>query len=81
VLLRGGDPKATPEERAVYLSWLIHLIGDEHMPLHCCSLFASEYPAGDKGGTRFSSNPQPEEFHCTAFGMDFWARQVSLNHI
>jgi hypothetical protein len=43
-----ADTKATPEERAVYLSWLIHLIGDEHMPLHCCSLFTSDYPAGDK---------------------------------
>jgi hypothetical protein len=26
-----ADPKTAPEERAVYLSWLIHLIGDEHM--------------------------------------------------
>ncbi len=26
-----ADTKAAPEERAVYLSWLIHLIGDEHM--------------------------------------------------
>jgi hypothetical protein len=35
------------------LSWLIHLIGDEHMPLHCCSLFSSEFPIGDKGGNSF----------------------------
>jgi hypothetical protein len=41
-----ADTKATPEERAVYLSWLIQLIGDEHMPLHCCSLFTGEYPSG-----------------------------------
>ena len=52
-----ADKKATPEERAVYLSWLIHLIGDEHMPLHCCSLFTSEYPAGDKGGNGFFIKP------------------------
>jgi hypothetical protein len=26
-----ADTKAPAEERAVYLSWLIHLIGDEHM--------------------------------------------------
>jgi len=26
-----ADTKAAPEERAVYLSYLIHLIGDEHM--------------------------------------------------
>src|SRR5258707_10786824 len=33
-----ADPKASAEERAVYLSWLIHLIGDLHQPLHCSSL-------------------------------------------
>jgi hypothetical protein len=52
-----ADAKATPEERAVYLSWLIHLIGDEHMPLHCCSLFTEAYPAGDKGGNSFFIKP------------------------
>ena len=52
-----ADTKASPEERAVYLSWLIHLIGDEHMPLHCCSLFTSEYPSGDKGGNGFFIKP------------------------
>jgi hypothetical protein len=52
-----ADTKASAEERAVYLSWLIHLIGDEHMPLHCCSLFTSEYPTGDKGGNSFFIKP------------------------
>jgi hypothetical protein len=41
----------------VYLSWLIHLIGDVHMPLYCCSLFTSEYPTGDKGGNFFFVKP------------------------
>jgi hypothetical protein len=35
----------------------IHLIGDVHMPLHCCSLFTSEYPTGDKGGNSFYIKP------------------------
>jgi hypothetical protein len=52
-----ADTKAAPEEREVYLSWLIHLIGDEHLPLHCCSLFTSEYPTGDKGGNSFCVKP------------------------
>lgn len=30
--------KTAPEERAVYLCWLIRLVGDIHRPLHCCSL-------------------------------------------
>jgi hypothetical protein len=48
-----SDSKSTPEERAVYLSYLIHLVGDMHQPLHCASLFTSEYPKGDKGGNDF----------------------------
>ena len=43
-----SDAKASAQDRAAYLCWLIHLVGDEHMPLHCCSLFTSDYPAGDK---------------------------------
>jgi hypothetical protein len=52
-----ADTKTPAEEQAVYLSWLIHLIGDEHMPLHCCSLFTSAYPTGDRGGNSFYVKP------------------------
>jgi hypothetical protein len=49
--------KATPEERAVGLSWLIHVIGDVHQPLHCASLFDDTHPNGDKGGNDFFIKP------------------------
>jgi hypothetical protein len=52
-----SDRKASPEERAVYLSWLLHLIGDLHQPLHCESLYTSAYPNGDKGGNDFFIKP------------------------
>jgi hypothetical protein len=52
-----SDRKASQEERAVHLSWLIHLIGDLHQPLHCASLFNSAYPGGDKGGNDFFIRP------------------------
>ena len=52
-----SDHKSTPEADAVYLSWLIHLIGDLHQPLHCSSFFASAYPKGDKGGNDFFVKP------------------------
>jgi hypothetical protein len=49
------DQSATPQVRAVYLSWLIHLVGDIHQPLHCATLVTEDYPApvGDKGGNDF----------------------------
>ncbi len=52
-----GDTKASLEERAVYLSWLIHLVGDISQPLHCASLFDSAHPSGDKGGNDFYVAP------------------------
>jgi hypothetical protein len=53
------DTNSTPEVRAVYLSWLIHLVGDIHQPLHCATLVNSNYPApaGDKGGNEFYVKP------------------------
>jgi hypothetical protein len=52
-----SDTNAKPEMRAVSMSWLIHLIGDEHQPLHCESLFNDAYPNGDKGGNDFYVKP------------------------
>ena len=48
-----SDTAADPELRAAYLSYLIHLVGDMHQPLHCCSLFTTAYPEGDRGGNDF----------------------------
>lgn len=54
-------------ERAVALCWLFHLIGDVHQPLHTAALFTTEYPDGDRGGTRFyirtRQNAQPISLH------------------
>ena len=49
------DQNSSPEVRAIYLSWLIHLVGDIHQPLHCSTLVNDDYPApiGDKGGNSF----------------------------
>jgi hypothetical protein len=52
-----SDTNADPELRAVYLSWLIHLVGDMHQPLHCVSLFTAAYPNGDRGGNDFYVKP------------------------
>ena len=40
-----------PIKRGIALSWLFHLIGDIHPPLHAAALFSREYPKGDEGGT------------------------------
>jgi hypothetical protein len=47
-----SDASKSLKERAIYLSWLIHLIGDVHQPLHCATMVTANYPKGDAGGNR-----------------------------
>ncbi len=38
-------------ERAVWIAWLFHTVGDVHQPLHSCTMINIErLPAGDRGG-------------------------------
>jgi hypothetical protein len=46
------------EQRAVALSWVFHLVGDAHQPLHSASLFTSQFRKGDRGATVFFIRPQ-----------------------
>jgi hypothetical protein len=52
-----SDTNADSELRAAYLSYLIHLVGYMHQPLHCASLFTAAYPTGDRGGNSFFVMP------------------------
>jgi hypothetical protein len=50
---------AKPDERAVALAWIEHLIGDIHQPLHAASMISSQYPfPGDKGGNDQAIRPE-----------------------
>lgn len=51
---------ATADEKAIALCWLFHLVGDVHQPLHTSALFTSQFPQGDRGGTRFFIRAKPE---------------------
>jgi hypothetical protein len=53
-----SDTNADPVLRAVYLSFLIHLIGDMHQPLHCENFFGADFPNGDRGGNDFYVKPE-----------------------
>ncbi len=44
-------PTSDPPSRALALSWLLHLVGDLHQPLHSTALYAVDrLPSGDRGG-------------------------------
>ena len=36
--------------KAIALTWLFHLVGDIHQPLHSAQIFTTGYPNGDRGG-------------------------------
>jgi hypothetical protein len=40
----------SPRQKAVALSWLLHLVGDIHQPLHATSFYSKDYDRGDQGG-------------------------------
>jgi hypothetical protein len=42
--------ESDPERKAIALTWLFHLVGDIHQPLHTAQIFKVEYPQGDRGG-------------------------------
>jgi hypothetical protein len=52
VVVRGTltDFSQSRRDRAVALSWMIHLIADAHQPLHCGSLYNGIFAEGDRGG-------------------------------
>lgn len=62
-----ANTNASDRLRGVYLSWLIHLIGDLHQPLHCASLVTEAFPSGDKGGNRFYVRPGERAINLHAF--------------
>jgi hypothetical protein len=47
-----SSTESNPTERAVALSWLLHLVGDIHQPLHVSDQFSKKFPAGNGAGTQ-----------------------------
>lgn len=44
------DRAADDAYKSYALSWLLHLVGDVHQPLHCVTRSDPEHPHGDNGG-------------------------------
>jgi hypothetical protein len=46
-----ADKNTSPEDKAIHLAWLFHLVGDIHQPLHSTAMFSPRlFPLGDRGG-------------------------------
>lgn len=66
LLKDASKPKA---ERADALRYLLHFVGDIHMPLHNVARETKEFPEGDRGGNDFhvvspkDMDPKPRNLH------------------
>ncbi len=49
-LLTTIKSESDPQQKAIDICWLCHLIEDVHQPLHTAALFNTDHPHGDKGG-------------------------------
>ena len=49
-MLESSETNAS--ERASALSWLLHLVGDIHQPLHVSEFYSKRFPAGNAAGTQ-----------------------------
>ncbi len=57
---------ATKKDKALAISWLLHIVGDAHQPLHSTALFSETYfPKGDRGGNliQIGGQGQIENLH------------------
>ncbi len=63
---------AAPEDRAVALCWVFHLVGDIHQPLHNVSYFSSApaFQKGDLGGNKFGVRDGSKKWKLHAFWDD-----------
>lgn len=59
-----NDAKVSDAEKAIQIAWILHLVGDIHMPLHNTSRVTTETPDGDRGGNSFElSDSWPWNLH------------------
>jgi S1/P1 Nuclease len=65
-----ADPTTPATVRSYDLTWVLHLVGDLHQPLHAVSRFTRDLPQGDLGGNRIRLCDPPcrQELHY------FWDR-------
>ncbi len=68
--------KAQPREKAMFLSFLVHFVGDAHQPLHCITRYNKSYPEGGLGGNLVPiRTPYEKTLH------SYWDNGVGLFHI
>jgi hypothetical protein len=53
-----SDRAKSDAEKVIALAWIMHLVGDAHMPLHNVARVTDLEPKGDQGGNLFELTPK-----------------------
>ncbi|OGT21087.1 MAG: hypothetical protein A3C55_02760 [Gammaproteobacteria bacterium RIFCSPHIGHO2_02_FULL_42_13] len=48
-----ASPHSTEDQKAMFLGFLVHFVGDIHQPLHVSTRVTKQFPSGDMGGNDF----------------------------
>lgn len=68
-----NEDELSKQLKAVYFSWLIHLVADIHQPLHTCALFDdNKLKKGDRGGNLLYIRTSSD----TTDLQDFWDERL-----
>ena len=75
--------KTNDLEKALFLRFYIHLVGDIHQPLHCVSLYSDQFPKGDVGGHLYKvRSPYGDSLHAAwDEGLGVLTRWSEVNYI
>ena len=80
-----ANKNAARVQRAASLSWLIHLVGDLHQPLHGATLISAGFPApdGDRGGNKFLivQNAEQKKHKQTTKLHSFWDGRLGADQV
>jgi hypothetical protein len=57
------NSQASDQLKSYDLCWLLHIVGDVHQPLHCCSRVTKTAPTGDGGGYNVKLTNKEERLH------------------
>jgi len=46
-----SNHESSPNERALGLCWVLHIVGDIHQPMHVSDLYSADFPTGNAAGS------------------------------
>lgn len=74
---------ANPYERARFLAFFAHIVGDLHQPLHTVDLVSAEHPNGDEGGNLYYVRYKNQRVKLHAIwdsGLEIFKQEPTVNN-